>query len=100
LLGSSHYEKTGIFIVHSAYKLGLHHPPLRHPKGPSSSYLNVDKDLAVYLERPSPPRKPRFFASKLATESLAVQKNRQSRNMDTKPTCNICGLLSDDGYHR
>jgi len=45
------------------------------------------------------PPKIRVFGQKLASEALGVQHNRWRRNLVALPTCTICGLEQEDGFH-
>ena len=97
LLGSKHYEMSGIFSVHSAYKLVLHHP---QSKGRSGSCLDGAWDRAVYVEHPcpSPPKKSRFLLGNLLLKACPCRKLLK-KEYRSNPTYNICGLASEDGYY-
>jgi hypothetical protein len=43
--------------------------------------------------------KLKIFTWKLATNSLAVQANRSRRLPNILPTCSICGMEEETGYH-
>ncbi|PNT60933.1 hypothetical protein BRADI_5g08336v3 [Brachypodium distachyon] len=80
-----HYEKTGIFTVRSAYRLGLALKRDEKISGQGSARPNGDRALV--------------FTWKLGTESLAVQTNRHKLDVRITPLCRICGDEEEDGYH-
>ena len=90
-------EKHGMFTVRSAYNLALdlRNKPL---PGPNSN-TNGDHSLWKLIWNSTVPQKVRVFTWKLATNSLAVQTNRCRRLPNVLPTCSICGMEDETGYH-
>jgi hypothetical protein len=90
-------EKHGMFTVKSAYNLAL---DLRSNNPPNSSgNLNGDRSLWNTIWSANVPPKVKIFTWKLATNSLAVQVNRSRRLPNVLPTCSICGMEEETGYH-
>jgi hypothetical protein len=94
---SWHFEKNGIFSVRSAYKLALNEKLAINTN--SSRSTNGNRTLWSTVWTAKVPPKLKTFTWKLATESLAVQKNRSHRIPNQIPTCQLCGMKEEDGYH-
>ena len=94
-----HYERNGIFSVRSAYRLALLQNSSNFCSGQQSCRPDGDRSIWDVIWKSNVPQKIRIFTWRLATEALAVQKSRCSRNMTTDPTCSICGREPEDGYH-
>jgi hypothetical protein len=58
-----------------------------------------DRPIWDAIWKTNVPQKVRNFNWRLATNDLVVQENRCRRNMMTDPTCTICGMEEEDGYH-
>lgn len=93
-----HFEKTGSFSVRSAYRLALNLKQNLSASGTSAA-PDGHRNLWRLIWRAPVPPKIRIFAWKLATYSLAIQANRHHRHMDALPTCSICGMEAEDGFH-
>jgi hypothetical protein len=94
-----HFEKSGNFSVRSAYRLALLQNSENFCSGQQSDNPNGDRPIWDVIWKTKVPQKVKIFSWRLATDALAVQKNRCSRNMTTDPTCTICGREEEDGYH-
>ncbi|PNT75005.1 hypothetical protein BRADI_1g26161v3 [Brachypodium distachyon] len=77
-----HYEKSGIFTVRSAYRLGLNLKQNLTSTGASGCPDSGRKLWDNIWEAPVPPK---------------IRVHR--RAMDLLPTCSICGMAPEDGYH-
>lgn len=91
-------EKFGNFTVRSAYKLALDLQNLDSQTGSSVS-PGGDRSLWNLVCKAPVLPKVRMFAWKLATNSLAVQQSRSRRLKKEQPTCSICGMEEEDGFH-
>ncbi|PNT74837.1 hypothetical protein BRADI_1g22902v3 [Brachypodium distachyon] len=91
-------DKLGMFTVKSAYMLALD-LSMGEGNGSSSSSPDGNRKIWDVIWRCNVPPKVRVFAWKLTTSSLAVQANRCKRIKNTKPTCEICGMGDETGYH-
>jgi hypothetical protein len=90
-------EKHGMFTVKSAYNLAL---DLRSNNPPNTSgNIDGNKSLWNTIWKSTIPPKVKKFTLKLATKSLAVQVNRSRRIPNVLPTCTICGMEEEIGYH-
>jgi hypothetical protein len=90
-------ENHGMFTVKSAYNLAL---DLKLAEPPSSSgSTNRDRDIWKVIWNTKAPPKVKKITWKLATNSLAVQANRARRIPNILPTCSICGMQDETGYH-
>jgi hypothetical protein len=94
-----HHDKTGIFTVRSAYRLALLHNSEAFCSGQQSKSPEGDRIIWDAIWKTKVPQKVKIFTWRLATDALAVQENRWSRNMILDPTCTICGQENEDGYH-
>ena len=94
-----HYEKTGVFTVKSAYKLGY---SLAH-----ENRLNIGRSLGdgksrnlwKLIWKAPVPNKIRMFAWRLADDNLPTKKNKWKRTLEVDSTCNICGVEEEDSHH-
>ncbi|PNT63294.1 hypothetical protein BRADI_4g13881v3 [Brachypodium distachyon] len=80
-------DKLGMFTVKSTYRLAL---DLSMGEGNGSSSSSPDGNRKIWDV---------IWRCNLATNSLAVQANRCKRIKNTKPTCEICGMSNETGYH-
>jgi hypothetical protein len=90
-------EKNGVFSVRSAYRLALDEK--LDIQTNSSNSKDGERKLWNAIWKANVPPKVRVFVWKLATNSLAVQANRSKRLPNVLPTCTICGMEVEDGYH-
>jgi hypothetical protein len=95
---SCHYEKSGIFSVRSAYKHALNEK-LSNDESNNISNTNGYRMIWKNIWDANVPPKVRVFMWKSATETLSVQENRRKRLPNQIPTCNICGMGVENGYH-
>jgi hypothetical protein len=73
---------------------------LRNNSPPNTSTnLNGDRGLWRTIWNSKTPAKVKIFTWRLATDSLAVQVNRSRRLPKVLPTCSICGMEEETGYH-
>jgi hypothetical protein len=91
-------DQQGQFSVKSAYNLALH---LRsNPQGRGSSQQpEGERKIWDLIWKANVPPKIRVFAWQLASNTLAVQKNRSKRIKNCLPTCTICGMQPECEYH-
>jgi hypothetical protein len=73
-----HFEKSGIFSVRSAYRLALLQNSNNFCTGQQSTNPNGDRPIWDVIWKAKVPQKVKIFNWRLATEALAVQKNRYS----------------------
>jgi hypothetical protein len=90
-------EKSGHFLVRSAFKLALNEK--MGIIASNSSSKDGERGFWKNIWKANVPPKVRVFAWKLATDSLAVQENQSRRIPNLLPTCNICGMGDETGYH-
>jgi hypothetical protein len=95
---AGHYEKSGMFTVHSAYKLALQIHQVDHRQVGSST--NPDGSRALYKEVWSAkvPPKVRIFAWRLLHDGLATQCNRMKCTLTDDATCLVCGT-EETAFH-
>jgi hypothetical protein len=65
----------------------------------SGVLMNGERPLWKTIWNSNVPPKVEIFTWKLATNSLAVQANRSRRIPNVLPTCTICGMEEETGYH-
>jgi hypothetical protein len=94
---SWHFESNVIFSVRSAYKLALNEK-LAIDTNTSRSSNSNHQVWKTFWDAKVPP-KIKIFTWKLAIESLAIQKSRSRRIPNQVPTCQICGMAEEDGFH-
>ncbi|CAM0946090.1 unnamed protein product [Alopecurus aequalis] len=94
-----HYEDSGNFSVRSAYRLALLESRNNLSTGQNSNQPDGDRSLWDVVWKTKVPQKVKIFTWRLATDALAVQTNRCARKMINDPTCTICGMEAEDGYH-
>jgi hypothetical protein len=92
-------EKSGVFTVRSAYRLGLEEMLQMDGRQTTSVRPRGDcADWKLIWQCPIPP-KVRIFAWKLARNALATQLNMHKRGMETLDTCLICGTEPESTFH-
>ena len=83
----------------SAYRLALSLKQSIGDSQNSSNAVNGERRLWDIIWKANVPPKIRNFGWRLATESLGVQTSRHKRGLELFPTCSICGMEPEDGYH-
>ena len=94
-----HFERSGVFSVRSAYRLAVNDKEANRDLGQSSTAPTGERKIWSVLWKANVPPKIRNFGWRLATESLGVQTSRHKRGLELFPTCSICGMEPEDGYH-
>jgi len=93
-----HPEKSGIFSVRSAYRLGLNLQNVAEATA-SSSRPDGDRLLWKNIWKANVPPKVRIFCWKLARDVLPTKKNKYIRKMELNGCCPLCGDAIEDSYH-
>ena len=94
-----HFERSGVFLVRSVYRLAINDRDGNGDLGQSSTEPSGERKIWSVLWKANVPPKIRNFGWCLATESLGVQTNIHKRGLEVFPTCSICGMEPEDGYH-
>lgn len=94
-----HYEKTGFFSVHSAYRLALTNHMNISELGSSSSETSGERKIWASIWTTLVPQKIKIFARRLAREGLTTMVNRKKRKLEVNATCRICGYEDEDCFH-
>jgi hypothetical protein len=92
------HEKSGIFTVRSAYRLGL--SLQESPRATAtSSTPDGERKLWSRVWNAAVPPKVRIFAWKLARDILPTQKNKFIRKLEMDSQCPLCNCAVEDSYH-
>jgi hypothetical protein len=94
-----HYEKSGLFIIRSAYKLALQEEQYETRQASSSAQVDGSRSLYNVVWKPNVPPEVRIFAWKLARESLATNSNRKRHHITKDATCQVCGREVESEWH-
>ena len=94
-----HYEKSGIFSVRSAYRLGISLEKLEVGTVSSSSIPDGGRPAWKKLWKLPVPHKVRIFAWKLANGGLATKRNKMRRKITREATCDLCGREEESEFH-
>jgi hypothetical protein len=92
-----HYEKNGLFIVKSAYKLAT--ALKNEAPAPSSNAPDGKRLLWQNIWKASVPKKVHIFGWRLPCDNLPTQKNKWQRKLELQNTCTICGNATEDSFH-
>jgi hypothetical protein len=92
-------EKNGMFTVSSAYRLGLEPALIAMSPGQSSSNPTGERRIWDLVWKAKVPLKPKVFAWKAATETLAVKVAVHRRISTVLPTCTTCGCSVESVHH-
>jgi hypothetical protein len=92
-------EPSGVFSVRSAYRLGLAELPEQCALAESSADAEGNNPCWAKIWGSSVPPKVKVFAWKAATNSLATEENKLTRNMRVTGICNICGSETEGVAH-
>ena len=87
------------FSVRSAYRLTVNDKDANGDLGQSSTAPTGERKIWSVLWKANVPPKIKNFGWRLATESFGVQTIRHKRGLEIFPTCSICGMEPEDGYH-
>jgi hypothetical protein len=71
-----HEEKSGVFSVHGAYKLGSQLKQQSNMTASSSVRDAKDRSIWDYIWKAKVPEKVRIFAWRVATETLPTKENK------------------------
>jgi len=95
------YDKKGIFLVRSAYKVQRAHEKRSSKKGVASSSTGVGTDRRMWKELWGLKwhGKIRYFIWRFAHNSLAVRRNLERRGMEVDTWCVLCNSGWEDGGH-
>ena len=94
-----HFEKSGCFIVRSAYKLGVNLKDVDSDLGSSSRHPDRSRPVWKKFWSLPIPHKVRIFAWKLIHGGLATNYNKHKRRLEPDAECSICGSEEEIGYH-
>jgi hypothetical protein len=92
-------EKSGIFTVRSAYRLGLQPTIEGLSGGQSSAEPEGDRGIWNLVWRAKVPHKLRVFAWRAATTTWALSVGLHHRMSKVNPTCTICAAADEDEHH-
>lgn len=92
------YEKSGLFSVHSAYRLALH---LNDGRGGTGSSSNPDGERALWkkLWAVEVSAKVRVHAWKVVNNGLPTRANKCYRHLDEERRWELCGWETEDCFH-
>jgi hypothetical protein len=93
------YERTGLFMVRSAYMLAVELE--QHEAGKESCSARPEGDRPIFkgIWTTKVPPKVRVFAWRLAKDRLATYVNRKKRTLAKHTTCQVCGREDETAYH-
>lgn len=94
-----HEEKTGIFSVRSAYKLGANLKQQGSLRQSSSANEADNRSIWDFIWKTKVPEKVRILAWRVATKTLSTKENKWKRTLELDNICNICGRETEDEYH-
>ena len=94
-----HYEKSGVFSVKSAYRLGMHLNHRAEDTSNSRQDPSSTRSARDTIWKADIPPKVRFFSWRVATDSLATKRNKWRRTLEIDITCNICGTEEENAFH-
>jgi hypothetical protein len=93
-------EKNGIFLVRTAYRIGLRLVQQETTIGASSTAPLGEKPIWKKIWKCNVPEKVRiFFAWKALSNVLATEDNKLRRHMPVTGLSRICGSDREDTYH-
>jgi hypothetical protein len=93
-----HKEKSVVFSVRSAYRLGLDVQNIPQANESSSAPAG-DWSLWKGLWSLAVPPKIRIFAWKLSKDILPTKKNKRIRKLEMNARCSLCGDAAEDSFH-
>jgi hypothetical protein len=92
-------EKSGIFSVRSAYKLGLSLVHQERDNEALSAAPVGNKPIWKTIWKSNVPEKVRIFAWRAVHNALATKVNKHRRHMPVSGMCMACGLEQEDVSH-
>jgi hypothetical protein len=92
-------EKSGIFLVKSAYRLALNIDWNTSARACSSASPDGSCTLYKDIWSANVPQKVKIFAWRLAQEVLTTQLNRTYRKLEENGRCQICGAEDESAHH-
>lgn len=75
-----HFEKNGLFLVHSAYRLAASRWSKGNPAASSSSRDSNDRSIWDLIWKTKVPKKIQIFGWRVATKTLATKTEQMQKN--------------------
>ena len=94
-----HEEKSGVFTVRSAYKVGENLKQQNNALASSSRNDADDRSIWDLIWKIKVPEKVRIFAWRVATNTLPTKENKWKRTLKLDNTCSICGGEVENEFH-
>lgn len=94
-----HLEKTGIFIVRSAYRLAWNQSGKVRVEASSGTATNGERKIWKNIWQTNVQPKVRIFAWKLAQDRLPTWGNKRKRKIEQSGIYPICGMTEENGFH-
>ena len=92
-------ERSGIFSVSSAYKLAFNELPVQCSYGSTSHRPTGEDSCWKRIWNSSVPPKVKNFAWRAASNDLATEEKKLSRQMKVTGLCRICNREKEDVTH-
>jgi hypothetical protein len=92
------YEKSGVFLVMSAYRLALTRAQNLDEIGSSTTANGEHSVWRKIWKLPVLP-KVQNFIWKVTRSGLPTNANRRYRHLTNDASCEMCGAMVEDGYH-
>jgi hypothetical protein len=94
-----YYEKSGIFLVRSAYHLAVQLDRANQNMAGCSSWPDGNRPIYNGIWKAAVPPKIHVFAWCLSQDSLATQTNQKTQTLENGAICQLCGMEAESGHH-